>query len=40
METVGKLCPEGASAAFKRGVNDPDPTVRRATQNALRQCNR
>jgi HEAT repeat protein len=37
-ETIGKLCPDGASAAFKRGLKDADATVRRATENAKRVC--
>jgi HEAT repeat protein len=37
-ETIGKLCPDGASAAFKRGLVDPDPQVRRITENAQRIC--
>jgi HEAT repeat protein len=37
-ETIGKLCPDGASAAFKRGLKDSDASVRRATENARRIC--
>jgi HEAT repeat protein len=37
-ETIGALCPDGASAAFKRGVVDADPQVRRAAEQAQRRC--
>ncbi len=38
METIGRLCPDGAGVALKRGAADPDPIVRRAAGNALRTC--
>jgi HEAT repeat protein len=38
METIGKLCPDGAGAALRKGAGDPDPTVQRAARSASERC--
>jgi hypothetical protein len=38
METIGALCPDGAGVALKRGAQDADGNVRRASTNALARC--
>ena len=40
IETVGQLCPEGASAAFRRGDADADALVRKATRAARARCHK
>jgi HEAT repeat protein len=40
MEAIGRLCPQGAAPALRRGAQDPDAAVRRAAQAALTACQR
>ncbi|MDB4969497.1 MAG: lyase domain protein repeat-containing protein, partial [Myxococcales bacterium] len=38
METIGKLCPDGAAEALHKGAADADPAVKRAARSALERC--
>jgi HEAT repeat protein len=38
METIGKLCPDGAASALHKGAGDPDGSVKRAARSALERC--
>ena len=40
METIGKLCPDGAAPALHKGAKDPDSSVQRAAHAALERCHR
>jgi hypothetical protein len=40
METIGKLCPEGAAPALQKGARDADGSVQRAAHAALERCHR
>ena len=40
MDTIGKLCPDGAAPALHKGSKDPDGSVQRAARAALERCHR
>jgi hypothetical protein len=40
MDTIGRLCPDGAASALKKGENDADGGVQRAAHAALERCHR
>ncbi|HEY2745479.1 MAG TPA: hypothetical protein VGL86_12675 [Polyangia bacterium] len=40
MDTIGKLCPDGAAPALQRGARDADGGVQRAARAALERCHR
>ena len=40
MDTIGRLCPDGAAEALHKGERDPDATVVRAARSALERCHR
>ncbi len=40
METIGRLCPEGAAPALHKGEHDADGSVQRAAHAALERCHR
>jgi len=40
MDTIGKLCPEGAAPALAKGARDPDGSVQRAARVAQERCHR
>ena len=40
METIGKLCPDGAAPALQKGARDPDGGVQRAAKAAQERCHR
>jgi HEAT repeat protein len=40
MDTIGRLCPEGAGEALHKGAKDPDSAVTRAARAALERCHR
>jgi HEAT repeat protein len=40
MDTIGRLCPEGAGEALRKGAADGDGTVARAARDALARCKR
>ncbi|MGZ3408481.1 MAG: hypothetical protein ACXVAN_18650, partial [Polyangia bacterium] len=40
MDTIGRLCPDGAAPALKKGEKDADGSVQRAAHAALERCHR
>jgi len=40
MDTIGRLCPEGAAPALAKGARDPDGSVQRAARVAQERCHR
>jgi hypothetical protein len=40
METIGRLCPDGAGEALRKGTADPEGSVARAAKEALARCKR
>ena len=40
MDTIGRLCPDGAAPALNKGANDADSAVQRAALAALERCHR
>ncbi|HEX9104054.1 MAG TPA: hypothetical protein VF997_17705, partial [Polyangia bacterium] len=40
MDTIGRLCPDGAAPALHKGEKDPDGNVQRAAHAALSRCHR
>jgi hypothetical protein len=40
MESIGRLCPDGAGEALRKGTSDGDGSVARAARDALSHCKR
>jgi hypothetical protein len=40
MESIGRLCPDGAGEALRKGAADPDGNVARAARSAAERCKR